>query len=402
VIAFDQTSLMNNVRRWGLISEDGNSGIYFELLDGVLYAVTMYDGTPTKTNIDYFKPTNGNMNRWQILMTGARAQYFIGDILVAELNNSGVSDLPVTFRNETTGVAASPANLVIQVFAFYQGATVGNQIIDPVEGNVTRVTKSGRLLVRPPAALKFIQQFYNDDFDIVNVWTETIVGSATRVVTKNMLTQTEPQQIDFTLNFGGTLSVNNRREWGSKDGNNGIFFRVNDLDLETVILDNGTEIVQSMGPAGILYDDKFHTFQIKRLGQSFVWFYIDETQVGFFAATGNQPLLRRVDDHPYIANYNVGVTTVPCIVNCLGIFVADEASSSTAIQGTDVFGTLRNVGVDAQGRLRTAPFGVIQTTITYTGNNVTQLVEVDEYGNTLTTNYAYTGKKVTSISQVAS
>jgi hypothetical protein len=404
--------------------------LFFELIDGVLYASSYYNGTATRRNIDYFRPADNTFYRYDIQMTTFRANFFVNNILVASISTLGTDlplysdvSLPIFFGNVNTGVTTDTAELWLQSAAGYNSAHQTMVMVDPFNNDqVANVSKSGRLLTRNPPELRFEENFV-ETLDTTVKWTETILGGATAVKGPNYMTFAtstasgdsviaqskltylpksliEPMDFYAVANTNAQSDANNVRELGVKAGaNDGFFFRIAGSSALAVVLRDGIETTVDLGIGG-LNDDKYHEFLIKMRGTHYVWFFIDNDQYYFQAASANQLLLNDSNIAPYFANYNTGTIATPISLTVMSMSILDHACQTMNISGRDTSGVLREVKVDTEGRFYVAPFEPIQTTINYIGQKVNQIIETDVYGKILTTDVVYTGQKVTSITQV--
>jgi hypothetical protein len=426
-LKFTEPTLVNNQRRWGLGLPPYDSGVYFELLDGVLYATSIFDGTITRVNIDYYKPTDENFYRYDIQLTSYRANFFVNNVLVCAISKHGTSEalysntlLPLIVDNRNSGVTVAPAEIWVQAMSFYNSALASQTITDPYEMNAARVTKSSRLMVARTPEVAF-SELFNGPLNTTTKWEETLLVGGTAVKGDNYLSLTtslasgssvtelsrqpiQPGSVAETLDFYCTLNItnqyeaNNVREWGVKaDADCGYFFRLTGNTLETVVVKLNVEVVTTIGYD--LFDDKFHSFTIKMIGAMFVWFYVDDQQVDFRTANGNQLLVDETVFAAYFKNYNTGIVAAPVILLLSSAFMLDNNCQTTTISGKDTAGLSRAVKVDNQGRFYVAPFEPIQTVLTYSGDLVAKTEKTDVYGSILTTNFTYTGRRVTSISQ---
>ncbi len=162
IIILDEISINNNIRIWGMRNPITNDGWYFSLENGVLYACTEYNGTVTKVNIDTFKPTDGNVHRYDGIYRNYQILFYIDEKLVYTSTADLIplyknEELKIYFRNYNIGTTNTNVTLKVEGVALFDDTSSFIQLagLDDT-GCIKKVAVSStrRLLVsqEPPSA----------------------------------------------------------------------------------------------------------------------------------------------------------------------------------------------------------------------------------------------------------
>lgn len=375
-VSFDNTSAANSTRTWGMINVVRTDGVYFSLKNGSFYAATIKGGVETATDITAYKPAADTFNRYEIQFSGFRAYWFINGVLVYSVDTSGSSPLQSANQlkagalNINTG--ASTANS-LKIFAMTLISPYARSINQrDVEGNVGRISPDGYSFSEGHGTVKFKRLFQDNTLDTTNVWTETIAGAASKSLANTQLSMTvttaaadsitynskqnilyssgrDFSEIDFGVNLGLTTDANNRREWGSRYNNDGVYFRYSGTTL-TGICEANTSLTTQTLP--FINDGKLHRFSILKRGINAFYFLIDGVTVGklFSGTTSIAPLKY---DVPYMRNYNTALATNGLTLTIDSISVVDKTTQSMSLIGIDTYKLYREFTVDTLGRLVT-------------------------------------------------
>ena len=280
-------------------------------------------------------------------------------------------DLPFHYRNENTTnntdiLLKNPCSVMM-----YEG-NEAVQIKD-VNDNVARFTEDARVRIQAFGTSLMSENFADNIFDIVNRWTETIVGAASKTVVDSILnlsvTTGATDSINETYNtalqetigaissfairysFGTTLQANNVREWGYLDsgGNDGVFFRLNGTTFSIVFVKNGVETTADL--SSVLPDDSFHTYVISQQGVDEFIITIDNLKV--YQSEGVVLVGNKVK-RPFMQNYNnAALAGTPSDTRIAWINLLDSSGQSTVIVGKDQNGVPREAAFDQSGNLKT-------------------------------------------------
>jgi hypothetical protein len=374
-LAFDNPTAVNSSRKWGAISVGETDGVYFQLKNGVLYASTIKGGVNSDHNIDIYKPAAGTFNGYKIKFAGFRAYWYINEVLVYSVYQRGVTpivnsgNLKIGVGNINTGVTTANSLKVFGITLLTPRArTVINR---DAEGNLGKISPDGYMFTEGHGSVKFNELFEDNSINTTNIWTETIVGSAIKTLADNQLSMIvttgatdsikyiskqklkyssgrDFSEICFGINLGLVTDVNNKREWGIKDGNNSVFFRYTGTTLYGVCTINSSETTQILP---FISDGKYHRFNILKKNISSYYFDIDDITVGklFSGLTSIAPIKY---DVPYIANYNSSLATNGLTLKVESVTVVDRTNQTTILMGRDSYGLYREVAVNPDGYLQ--------------------------------------------------
>ena len=382
-LTMDQvTGLINNTRRFGLLSSGETDGVCYELVDGILYASTRSNGVSTRYNINGFKVATGIQARYRIEVSSSIIIWTINDIVVLRVSGDSVAfpvfynrNFRVSFSNTNSGVVGNTSYINLTYVSLYT-MIVGAMRLQGDEGNHVNVSIDGYLRQKGYGSIIFSELFPDNTLDTTNKWLEAIVTGGSKSLAGSLLTlsvttangasitETARQSVltaagqsmsrtMMVLNLGTVFDANNRREWGVKTGTNGFFFRQSGNTTYAVALNAGSEQTIVL-PA--MTDGRIHVCEIVRTGLTDVWFYVDHQNVGaihgaLVALTGSKY------DTAYLANYNVGISANPISMVVSAHAVIEDSSQSINIIGTDPNGLKRFVAVDVNGALQTSQSG---------------------------------------------
>jgi len=248
---------------------------------------------------------------------------------------------------------------------------IGDDRLGPGLGRFANISVDRYLTIQTFGSTLMAESFPNSTIDIVNRWTETIVGSASQSVVNSALLlnvttgatdsieeyyNQELQEIPgafarFRTGFktGTTIEANNVREFGMIDAvkTNGVFFRFDGATLTLVTRLNGVETLNPLTNPGLT----FHLYAIEVLGAGKVFAFIDdalvlETQITVGSVIGNQ--IRT----PFMKMYNTGVLAgVPTPSEHHWVHVVDLSGSALTFQGRDDFGFFHDIAVNPSRRM---------------------------------------------------
>ena len=394
------TGLNNNTRRWGLLSAGETDGVCFELMNGVMYATTMSNSIPSRVSIDGFKPAAGEILHYSIDVSRISIEWRIGDVLVYRI--FGASAVFPVFANRNFRIAASNVNsgavgstayIRISYLSLYT-SVVGAVRLQGDDGLQTNVSIDGYLRQKGYGSIIFSELFPDNTLDTTNKWTEAIVTGGSKSLASSLLTlsvttangasitETAKQsvltaagqsmtRIMMVCNLGLVFDNNNVREWGTKTGNNGFFFRQVGQSTYAVRVNGGSETTLAL-PA--ITDGRIHIYEIVRTGLTDAWFYVDRERVGAMHGT-TSGLVGSKYDTAYLANYNTGISANPISLVVSAHVVIEDSSQTVGIIGTDPNGLKKQVAVNENGALRITQSGVIYPTTTEAG----EAVQLREY-----------------------
>lgn len=159
----------------------------------------------------------------------------------------------------------------------------------------------------------------------------------------------------ISIMLGDSGVAGNTREWGLRDGDNGVFVRLNgDSGYEFVLLSDGVETVVSSAnwDIPVTPDDKGHLWYIQYqwLGVGNYYLYYDEqlVYVHEFLGTSNVVSMEVPDLKMYFSNEN---TTNSTDVNFKSGCSVISMEGGNTISGIDDNGVVREVAVSATRRL---------------------------------------------------
>jgi hypothetical protein len=390
------TGLTNNARRWGLMSGSTleTDGACFELKDEVLYATLLSNSTATRLNIDGFKDLTGKFCKYSVEVSRTEMVWSIDNAIVHRITDTCTlsqfynRSLSCQISNTNSGTVSSSAYLRVAGITLYDNSTSAS-VVQGDEGTPAKVSIDGYLRYKGYGSVLFTERFPDNTLDTTNKWTETIVAGGNRSFSGTIIsldvttasgasiTETAKQsilsvanqsmnRIITVVNLGTVFDNNNRREWGSKTDNNGLFFRQVGTVTYAVALKLGVETVLVVPP---MIDGRSHVYEIIRTGTTDVWFYIDRERIGAMHGT-TISLLGSKYDTAYFANYNVGTTSSAVSLKSSGISIIEDTNQSLNLIGTDPFGLKRNVAVDQYGSLRITGVGANGPTTTEAGETL--------------------------------
>jgi len=153
-------TIANNVRIWGL--HNATEGVYFKLDSGILSVCLEKNSVVTCVNIDQYKPTDGNMHKYDILYRDDLVYFYIDDIIVH--NVVGVTghlfndeEVKVYLKNYNVGTTAVESQLLCTGVGVFDESSSGTRIMGEDDDGAIKyvaVTQDGRLKVsqEPPSA----------------------------------------------------------------------------------------------------------------------------------------------------------------------------------------------------------------------------------------------------------
>jgi len=220
----------------------------------------------------------------------------------------------------------------------------------------------------------FNELFLNDSLDIIDKWTEIIVGSATKTISDNIIklstttasgddiVENSTQKFagnlaaSFTLvagvRLGDTGKTGNSRAWGVNAGgpNDVLIFVLEGTKFFARTAFDGTKKEVDI-TASLPTDGEFHGYSIKYKTASDAEFFIDGVSVATIVHAVN-PLLSDKNLNIHIRNINTGATASASDSFIESITLVDDSRSGITIIGQQEDSTiLRIVGVDNKGRL---------------------------------------------------
>ena len=161
-IILDEYSLNNNTRIWGMRNQTTNDGWYFRLQNGVLQACTEFNSTVTATSIDSYKPTDGNVHRYDAIYRNYRVLFYIDETLVHTATATATplydnEELTAYFRNYNTGITTASVSLKVEGLALFDDTSSLKKVAGIDENGLIRtlaLTPVGRLKIsqEPPDA----------------------------------------------------------------------------------------------------------------------------------------------------------------------------------------------------------------------------------------------------------
>lgn len=265
------------------------------------------------------------------------------------------------------------------------------------EGDTTRMTKEGNLRVIQSGITILREGFLDDLLDTTDKWTETIVGSATKSITNNILkisvttSATDSIQENSKQFFEGTLQesvsmfagvkitdtgiTNNRRMWGfsSLDGNDSILFLLDGTTLFAETRFNGTNKQVDI-TSSLPTDGEFHLYEIRNRGAGNAEFRIDNIRITNIDHDVN-PLVGNKKLLAHIHNVNTAATSSSADIFFDDIVITDNSRSVQQIiglqEGTDI---LRTVAVDSLGRLQVRSVAGIPADVNSFSSSTNQII----------------------------